>query len=214
MRIGLSGAQGVGKTTLAGVLSVETGLPLVEEQARVVAGELGLDHLRKLKGRPQLSRSFQWQCLKAQIRAEEELGRFIADRTVIDNAAYWLKWRSGRSTSRANVNYYRECERHAKTYDLMLYVPPEIPLVSNGFRTADTDYQAEMDWLIRTVLRGLVPAEKIFTLRGSLKERLDLAGARIRELEKEGSRRRPGPSTGLPGEIYGSNGVDNRPDLC
>jgi len=214
VRIGLSGAQGVGKTTLAGVLARETGLPLVEEQARVVARELGLDHLRKLKGRPQLSRSFQWKCLKAQIRAEDELGRFIADRTVIDNAAYWLKWRSGRSTSRANVDYYRECERHAQTYDLMLYVPPEIPLVSNGFRTVNTDYQAEMDWLIRTVLRGLVPPGKIFTLRGGLEERLSLALGRIRELEKRGDRCRSAPSPGLPGEFPGTTGIDNRPDLC
>lgn len=183
MRIGLSGAQGVGKTTLAGVLARELDIPLVEEQARVVVKEFGLDSLRALKGRPQLSKEFQWACLNAQIRVENELGdRFIADRTVVDNAAYWLKWRAGRSSSQDNLEYYRACEARAGVYDLVIYVPPEIPLMSDGFRTANPVYQAEMDWLIKTLLWGMVRPGRIVTVRGEFEERVNQGLAHIQRL--------------------------------
>lgn len=175
MRVGLTGAQGVGKTTLAHKLADMLGWRLIEEQARVI-------YARCPRNKGKFSSAFQWRCLAEQIRLEEEGGDFIADRTVIDNAAYWIRWRMAHSSSAENLAYYRRCQVQAAKYDLVVYVPPEIPLVADGFRSTNTEYQAEMDWLISTLTRGLVPPERILTVTGSTDERV----AQILERIKHG----------------------------
>ncbi|MFZ5898603.1 MAG: AAA family ATPase [Bacillota bacterium] len=173
MRIGLTGAQGVGKTTMARALSAKLGWPLIEEQARVIYYEGGFSRECDLKGKPKQSSAFQWRCLEEQIHLENEFDRFIADRTVIDNAAYWIRWRMAYSPSRESLAYYKKCETQARLYDLVIYLPPEITLVANGFRSTDRDYQLEMDWLISTLMRGLVAPEKIITVSGTVDQRVE-----------------------------------------
>ncbi|MDI6709716.1 MAG: ATP-binding protein [Bacillota bacterium] len=175
MRVGLTGAQGVGKTTLARELARILGWRLIEEQARVVFARCP-----QTKGK--FSSAFQWRCLAEQIRLEEDGDDFIADRTVIDNAAYWIKWRMAHSSSAENLAYYRRCQAQAAKYDLVVYVPPEIPLVADGFRSTNTEYQAEMDWLISTLMRGLVPPKRRLTVTGSMDERAARVLERIKKL--------------------------------
>lgn len=44
LKIGLTGAQGTGKTTLSKALARELGLPLIDEQARIAIKEFGLEN--------------------------------------------------------------------------------------------------------------------------------------------------------------------------
>ncbi|MDD3653701.1 MAG: ATP-binding protein [Desulfotomaculaceae bacterium] len=177
MKIGISGAQGTGKTTLARALSEELDLPLVEEQARLLtAREYGYKTPRELHEQTELGQQFQWRCLELQMAAEDKLpGGFISDRTVIDNAVYWMKWHSREAKSEDNMRYYRTVENRARDYDFIIYVPPEISLVANGFRNPDRAYQEEIDFLITLFLTSFVQA--YITVAGDL-------ATRVRQVER------------------------------
>jgi len=184
MRIGLCGAQGVGKTTLARALAKELNLPLIEEQARVAAAELGIENPRALKNNPELGIQYQWRCLELQMRAEEHTKEFVSDRTTIDNAAYWMKWHAHKVESDENLRYYDLCREQVQKYDLVVYVPIEFPPADDGFRSINQDYQKEIDLLVYMLTYGL-EAKYVVEVSGSVKERLQQALAVIKNDPKK-----------------------------
>ncbi len=179
MRIGITGGHGTGKTTLAEALAKQTGLPLIEEQARVVAQTLGIETVKSLKDDPKLGSKFQWECLNQQLRAEKRQS-FISDRTTIDNAVYWLRHHAHRWPSEATNFYYQRALGNVRNYDLIIYVPPEIMPEDDGFRGTDRSQQLEIDTYIRAFL-ALTEADFI-TVSGTLEERIEKAVGAIKEL--------------------------------
>ena len=172
-RIGLCGAQGTGKSTLSRILAEKLKLPLIEEQARIAAKLFGITRpSRDIKKRPELALAYEIQCLTLQLQSEEQHKRgFVSDRTIIDIAVYWNKWLAHKSPAVLNRFIYELCERRAKTYDLVVYIPPEIPLVNDRFRSTNQDYQAEMDFLMRAMLKVCNPRSCI-KVTGTVKERV------------------------------------------
>lgn len=155
MKIGILGAQGVGKTALAQALAKELGYPRIPEIAREILKEMGLKSPRELKGQDEKGKTFQLSCLSRQIAEERRYPRgFVSDRTVLDNVVYWLKWHSRRATSSENMAYYKTVQDHVKTYDLLVYVPPGIFLVDDGVRSTSKEYQAEIDMLLQLFLHS------------------------------------------------------------
>lgn len=172
MKIGICGAQGVGKSTLAKLLAEQLGLPLIGEQAREVVKLLNLGRPRELRKQPQVGLTYQLICLLAQIEAEEKHERgFVADRTFIDNAVYFNKWHSHQVSSSLSRLFYEVCRQHARKYDLLVYVPPEIPLEDDQFRSVNVDYQAEIDFLVRLFLKGM-PVREWMEVTGTVEERV------------------------------------------
>ncbi|MDD4169813.1 MAG: AAA family ATPase [Desulfotomaculaceae bacterium] len=176
MKIGISGACCTGKTALTQALSKKLGLPLIEEQARVAAREFGFENPKVLKEQPELGRQFQWRCLELQITAEDsQPGGFISDRTVLDNAVYWMKWHSRGAKSEENMRFYRTVTDQVRKYDLIVYVPLEISLVANGFKTSNRAYREEMDFLLGLFLTSYV--ESFIMVAGDL-------DTRVKQVEK------------------------------
>ncbi len=174
MRIGITGSQGTGKSTLAASLARILDLPLIKEQAREAANELGIEFLSTLKDQPELGKKFQTACLVCQLQAEAAYPNgFVSDRTTIDNAAYWLKWHAHQWPSEENNRYFTTAINHAKKhYDLIVYVPPEIHPVDDGFRSTDRGYQLEIDTYIKAFL-CLADPKSWVTATGSVEERVN-----------------------------------------
>lgn len=173
VRIGITGSQGTGKSTLATALARMLDLPLITEQARRVAKEMGITSLKELKNDGEKGKLFQLNCLTYQLAAERARSNsgFISDRTTIDNAAYWLKWHAHKWPSDTSNNYYKQAMTNIKNYDLVIYVPPEITPADDGFRSIDREYQLEIDFYIRTFL-ALSEANYI-TVQGSVEDRVN-----------------------------------------
>ncbi len=179
VKIGICGAQGVGKSTLAKALAKELGYPLIKEEARKIMKDMDIKSPKELQKNPDKGRKFQLACLRRQIAAEKKYTRFISDRTTIDNAAYWLKWHAHKSRSVENMAYYTLAWENAEKYDLLVYILPGIPLIDDGVRSTNESYQAEMDMLIRIFLYSWGQAYITIAAEETLEERVKRVVAEV-----------------------------------
>ncbi|ACA59325.1 hypothetical protein Daud_0809 [Candidatus Desulforudis audaxviator MP104C] len=72
LKIAVTGTHGTGKTSLAEALSNHTGLPLITEQARIVAAEMDLTDCNRLLNDQELAKAFQWRVLERQIAEQRK----------------------------------------------------------------------------------------------------------------------------------------------
>lgn len=170
LTIGLCGAQGVGKSTLAKRLAEELGLPLITKQARKAARTLGLDKLPNPRTEVALSNAFQNLCLHYQLQEESKYPSFISDRTTIDNALYYLMNNAFHAEPADNMLYYQKCTENTSRYSLLVYIPIEFELKDDGFRDNNRFRQQEADFLIKGLLETMNPYYVI--ARGTVEERV------------------------------------------
>lgn len=156
MKIGIAGAHGVGKTTLAVELSKCLNLPMIDEVARKVANDLQIDSLEELYYNKDLALIFQTLIAERQKTSEQvykDTG-FVSDRTLIDNHAYWYLY--GLDTI-SGVDELLKSKRHEydNLYDLIVYVPIEFSVQDDNFRFVCEGCRNLIDKIIRDVLKGL-----------------------------------------------------------
>lgn len=164
-RIIITGAHGTGKTTLMNALA-EDGTRTISQVDRKVVEENGWGH----------SENTNTDCQKAIYKAiKKELSSkrsYISDRGLSCVAAYTFnKVLTEEIPKIVADKQYLDLEKfHKDNPDiLVVYTPIEFPLVTDGVRSTDPQFQEQIDFLIKNILdTAQIP---YITVTGSVEER-------------------------------------------
>ncbi len=127
--------------------------------------------------------------LVSQVRQELELARradvLATDRGVMDNFAYYLRSCGGADEFGAAPLV----GRWSRTYDLVVRLLPDVALQADGVRSTSDAFRDEVEAILDRVLPGLVPADRLATLRASeATSRFDWFSVLARLAERVGGR--------------------------
>lgn len=177
-KIGISGAQSVGKTTLLNALRSEecfSGYNIRNEVTRSVKA-LGV-HINE-NG----SDISQQLIMKEHIYNLVMFDDMITDRTALDGLVYthWL-WNKGKVSNEC----FRQCNdiffRVFDMYDYMFYIKPEFPLEDDGVRSSSQQWQDEIVLLFDQYIANY--ELKVINVSGSVRERVNIILNTIGEIK-------------------------------
>ena len=139
--IGLCGAHGTGKTTLAIALSQKLGIPYIPIDASSVFLEYGFHPSNKLDIRTRLFLQQKILAKAVDIWFEVDEPSFICDRTPLDMAAYLLtdvgNGELDKHTQSEIMDYLQNCFNvTARYFDKIVLIPPAIPFVEREYKAA------------------------------------------------------------------------------
>jgi AAA domain-containing protein len=177
-RIAIVGSFSTGKTTLAEMLARKLGLPLLPEVAREIV-ELGF------KLDKDATPETETLIFLKQYNNELSTPEFIGDRSLIDVMAY-AGWVLDNQPRRKETALWDECvtlaERRLRTaYTHVYYLPIEFPIVLDGLRPDDPEFQKDIDARILALLHN--HAVSYETITGSIEERAEKIEAHIEASE-------------------------------
>lgn len=166
-RIAIVGSFSTGKTTLATEVAEHLALPLLPEAAREVAG-LGF------KLDKDATPEIEALIFLKHYNNELSTYSFVVDRSMLDIMAY-AGWVLDNRPRTKDMAIWEECERLAErrlrtAYTHVFYLPIEFPIVPDGLRPEDPDFQKDIDERLLALLEsyGLVYE----TITGSVEERV------------------------------------------
>jgi broad specificity phosphatase PhoE/nicotinamide riboside kinase len=159
-RIALCGSAGTGKTTLGRALSERLGVPYIPEgmRSRLEAGldvqRLGFDGLKALV------RELWAEQRRRESDALAEHGGFVADRSPVDYAAFWLTYRF--TTDRDSTTaFFKETLGAVTEYDRIFCLPwGALPLEADGVRNSNRWVQRSFQALVEGLLHREVPPDR------------------------------------------------------
>ena len=180
IHICFTGACCVGKTTLINILGEEyKDFTIQRESVRYLKDKYGLDFHSGDVG-------LQLALLHLQTKFLMTPGKFLLDRSSLDSFAYSLYYKGkGNSSIPANVFTYLEEESRKnmqERIDLIVFLRPEIPLIPDGTRILDKDYQMETDAIMENLIEEWNLQEKVIQPHGSAIERALFVKKKIDEL--------------------------------
>ena len=167
-RIAIVGSFSTGKTTTAEILAERLDLPLLPEVAREVV-ELGFKLDKDAS--PETETLIFMRQYNNEISTEE----FVGDRSMIDVMAY-AGWVLDHRERTKEFYLWDECVRLAErvlrtAYSHVFYLPIEFPIVLDGLRPDDPEFQKDIDERLLRLLRSHdIDYE---TVTGSVEERIE-----------------------------------------
>lgn len=178
MRIGISGAQSVGKTTLLNALRSEKCFKEYDVRNEVTRAvrefglpinESGTDATQKL-------------IMKEHIYNLVMFDNMITDRTALDGVVYthWL-WKQGQVSDETMKQCSSVFHKIIDMYDYMFYIRPEFPIEDDGVRSASQQWQNEIVELFDQYIANY--ELKVINVSGSVRERVNIILKTIGEIE-------------------------------
>jgi nicotinamide riboside kinase len=163
MRIAITGAHGVGKSTLAAELAGALHLPELQTPGRTLAA-------RGLPVNEAATVSSQMVAWLLQFRLEREQPAWVASRSLIDVWSYTVQAASRGTLGAVEAMMIDELERAmplalAGAYDALIYVPPLIALKADDVRPAGDAFQRATDEVIRRALETWSVAHETVDVR-------------------------------------------------
>jgi nicotinamide riboside kinase len=165
MRIGLTGAQSVGKTTLAKALGELEQFKdyIVQTERSKYLNELGIPL--------NTDSTLPGQFIFLAERATELLqSNIITDRTIWDVCSFTL---SAKSIGDWEKRSFVEAAMYLRSYyDVVIYVSPRgVEMEDNGVRETNLEYRNKIDLVIQEALKEYKP-NKLIEVEGTTDERI------------------------------------------
>ena len=175
-RIAIVGSFSTGKTTLAEAVAEPLKLPLLPEAAREVAA-LGF------KLDKDATPETETLIFLKQLYNELAHANFVADRSLLDVMAY-AGWVLDHQERRKETALFDECRKIAEyqlrsQYTHVFYLPIEFPIVLDGLRPDDPDFQKDIDERILKLLEVNDVAYE--TLTGDVPTRVKTLMERVKD---------------------------------
>jgi nicotinamide riboside kinase len=150
MRVAITGAHGVGKSTLTAQITRELGLYELPTPGRTFAA-------RGLPVNQSATVTSQTAAWLLQYRLERERVSWVASRSLVDVWAYTFQAAVGKSLEPIEQALLDELANATplallEAYDELIYVPPRIPLIADTVRTDESSFQLAIDEAIQTAL--------------------------------------------------------------
>lgn len=188
-RVALSGSAGTGKSTLGAALARRLDVPYLPEgmRARIEAG-LDLHTVGHTALRALVEELWEEQ-VAAEAAAVAEHGGFVADRSPVDYAAFWLHYHFHEDHA-ATEAFFARTLGHLDAYDRVVVLPwGALPLVDDGVRSPSAWVQRAFQALLEGLHQREVPRHRLAWMPG-----LDALDARVDwvvdQLEEAGVRGR------------------------
>lgn len=169
MRIGITGAQSVGKTTLLNALRSEKcfqSYTVCDEVTREIRNmgfdinEAGSDVTQLLIMQKHIVNLYMNECM-------------LTDRTSLDGLVYTTYLHLHGKVSKDTLNKAKQIyDKTIKDYDFLFYIPPEFDIVPDGVRSPDVVFRDEIVELFKGFLSEI--DQDVIYVKGSVRQRVNI----------------------------------------